>query len=151
VFYVSTDGGATFAASAATGLPAEGNVRFKAGPGRRGDVWLAGGKEGATYGLWRSTNAGASFTRLSNVDEADTIGFGKPARGRSYPTLFSSAQIRGVRGIFRSDDIGRHWVRINDDDHQWAWTGSAITGDPRVHGRVYVSTNGRGVIVGDPR
>jgi hypothetical protein len=151
VFYVSTDGGATFAASAATGLPAEGNVRFKAVPGRRGDVWLAGGKEGGTYGLWRSVDAGATFTRLSNVEEADTIGFGKPARGRSYPTLFSSAQIRGVRGIFRSDDAGRRWVRINDDDHQWAWTGSAITGDPRVHGRVYVSTNGRGVIVGDPR
>ena len=27
----------------------------------------------------------------------------------------------------------------------------AITGDPRVYGRVYVSTNGRGVIVGEPR
>ena len=134
-----------------TGLPAEGNVRFKAVPGRQGDVWFAGGKEGLTYGLWHSTNGGASFVRLSNVEEADTIGFGKAARGRSYPTLFSSAQIRGVRGIFRSDDAGRHWVRINDDAHQYAWTGGAITGDPRVYGRVYVSTNGRGIIVGDPR
>jgi len=85
------------------------------------------------------------------VDEADTIGFGKPDRGHSYPTLFASAKIRGVRGIFRSDDAGRRWTRINDDRHQYAWTGAAITGDPRVHGRVYIATNGRGIIIGDPR
>jgi hypothetical protein len=151
VFYLSTDGGATFAATAAAGLPAEGNVRFKAVPGVAGDVWFAGGKDGLTYGLWHSTDSGRTFTRLRNVQEADTIGFGKAAPGRRYPTLFSSAQIRGVRGIFRSDDRGRSWTRINDDGHQYAWTGAAITGDPRVYGRVYVATNGRGIIYGDLR
>jgi hypothetical protein len=150
VFYISTDGGATFTASAAAGLPADGNVRFKAVPGFAGDVWLAGGKTGLTYGLWHSTDGGATFVRLSNVDEGDTVGFGKAARGRSYPAIYISAKVRGVRGIFRSDDGGRHWERINDDRHQYAWTGSCITGDPRVYGRVYVSTNGRGIIVGDP-
>jgi hypothetical protein len=63
--------------------------------------------------------------------------------------VYTSARIRGVRGLFRSDDAGRHWVRINDDRHQYGWTGSTLTGDPRVHGRVYVGTNGRGIIVGD--
>jgi hypothetical protein len=149
VCYLSTDGGASFVAGPATGLPAEGNVRFKAVPGVEGDVWLAGGKTGGTYGLWHSSDAGASFTRLSTVDEADTVGFGKPAPGRRYPALFSSAKIQGVRGIFRSDDAGRSWLRVNDDRHQYAWTGAAITGDPRVFGRVYLATNGRGVIVGD--
>ncbi|PRX96094.1 cellulose binding domain-containing protein [Allonocardiopsis opalescens] len=148
-FYVSTDGGASFTATAATGLPSSGNVRFKAVPGGEGEVWLAGGEEGGTYGLWRSTDAGASFTRVSGVQEADTIGFGAPAPGADHPALYTSAQIGGVRGIFRSDDAGASWVRINDDDNQWAWTGAAITGDPRVYGRVYVGTNGRGVIVGD--
>jgi hypothetical protein len=151
VFYASADGGATFAATPATGLPAEGNVRFKAAPVAAGDIWFAGGKTGTVYGLWRSTDGGASFTRLAGVDEADAIGFGKPARGRRYPALYTTAKIRGVRGIFRSDDAGRRWVRINDDRHQYAWTGAAITGDPRVYGRVYVATNGRGIILGDPR
>lgn len=149
VFYTSADGGASFAATGATGLPAEGKVRFKALPGVEGEIWFAGGKEGGTHGLWHSRDGGASFTRLSNVEEADTVGFGKAAPGRSYPALFTSAQIDGVRGIFRSDDAGRRWVRINDDRHQYAWTGAAITGDPRVYGRVYVATNGRGIIVGD--
>lgn len=150
-FYVSTDGGNSFAASSAAGLPPQGNVRFKAAPGRAGDVWLAGGSTaGGVYGLWHSTDGGQTFARLSQVDEADTIGFGRAAPGREYPALFSSAKIGGVRGIYRSDDGGRRWIRINDDEHQYAWTGAAITGDPRIYGRVYVATNGRGIILGEP-
>ncbi len=148
-FYVSTDSGASFTATAATGLPAEGDVRFKAVPGHAGDIWLAGGKTAGTYGMWRSTDGGATFARLAGVDEADNVGFGKAAPGHRYPAVFSSAKVGGKRGIYRSDDGGRRWVRLNDDKHQWAWTGAAISGDPRVFGRVYVATNGRGLIVGD--
>ena len=148
-FYVSTDGGATFTASSASGLPSGDSVRFKALPGGKGDVWLAGGATDGAYGLWHSTDGGASFTKLSNVEQADTIGFGKAATGASYQTLYTSAKIGGVHGIFRSTDKGATWTRINDDAHQWGWTGAAITGDPRVYGRVYVATNGRGVIYGD--
>ena len=148
-FYVSTDGGATFKESPAGGLPGGDSVRFKALPGGKGDVWLAGGATDGAYGLWHSTDGGASFTKLSNVEQADTIGFGKAAPGASYQTLYTSAKIGGVRGVFRSTDKGATWTRINDDAHQWGWTGAAITGDPRVYGRVYVSTNGRGVLYGD--
>ncbi|WP_216589883.1 cellulose binding domain-containing protein [Streptomyces brasiliscabiei] len=148
-FYVSSDGGATFTASTATGLPSGDSVRFKALPGVKGDVWLAGGATDGAYGLWHSTNGGTTWTKLSGVEQADTIGFGKAAAGVSYQTLYTSAKIGGVRGIFRSTDKGTSWTRINDDAHQWGWTGAAITGDPRVYGRVYVATNGRGVIYGD--
>ncbi|GHD00640.1 xyloglucanase [Streptomyces violarus] len=148
-FYVSTDGGATFKESPAGGLPSGDSVRFKALPGGKGDVWLAGGASDGAYGLWHSTDGGASFTKLSNVEQADTVGFGKAAPGASYQTLYTSAKIGGVRGVFRSTDKGASWTRINDDAHQWGWTGAAITGDPRIYGRVYVATNGRGVIYGD--
>ncbi|MCL8015488.1 cellulose binding domain-containing protein [Streptomyces sp. AS02] len=148
-FYVSSDGGATFTASSASGLPSGDSVRFKALPGVKGDVWLAGGATDGAYGLWHSTDGGATFTKLSGVEQADTIGFGKAATGASYQTLYTSAKIGGVRGIFRSTDKGATWTRVNDDAHQWGWTGAAITGDPRVYGRVYVATNGRGVIYGD--
>ncbi|WP_372451129.1 xyloglucanase [Streptomonospora nanhaiensis] len=150
-FYVSTDGGETFRSSAAGGLPqGGGSVRFAAVPGRAGEVWLAGGTSGGAYGMWRSTDSGATFTPVAGVDEADTVGFGKAAPGADHPAVYTSARIGGVRGIFRSDDAGATWQRINDDEHRWAWTGAAITGDPDVYGRVYVSTNGRGIVYGDP-
>lgn len=147
-FLVSTNGGASFTSTGATGLPATTSspVHFKAVAGREGDIWLAG----AEGGLWHSTTSGASFTKLANVQRADTIGFGKAAPNQTYPALYASAQVDGVRGIYRSDDVGATWIRINDDQHQFATTNAAITGDPRIYGRVYVSTNGRGIVYGDP-
>jgi xyloglucan-specific exo-beta-1,4-glucanase len=148
-FYRSTDGGTSFTASAATGLPTE-SVRMSAVFGRAGDVWLAGGIATGAYGLWHSTDGGVTFTKLSNVEQADAVGFGKAAAGATYPAIYTSAKIGGVRGIFRSDDAGATWVRINDDQHQYAWTGAVVIGDPRVYGRVYIGTNGRGIVYADP-
>ncbi len=150
-FYASTNGGASFTATAAIGLPAEGNVKFKAVPGREGDIWLAGppGDTGAASGLWHSTNGGASFTKLSGVTSAVNIGFGKSATAGGYQALYTVATIGGVTGVFRSDDTGASWVRINDDKHQYGNAGEALTGDPRVYGRVYLGTNGRGIVYAD--
>jgi xyloglucan-specific exo-beta-1,4-glucanase len=147
-FYLSTNGGASFTATPAVGLPT--SARFKAVFGREGDIWLAGGTTDGAYGLWHSTDSGATFLQQLNVEEADNIGFGKAATGQTYPALYTTAKINGVRGLYRSDTAGASWVRINDDQHQYGFTGAAISGDPRVYGRVYVGTNGRGIIYGEP-
>src|SRR5690606_24173525 len=143
-FYVSTHGGQSFTATAATGLPTRGDLHFKAVPGHEGDIWFAG--EG---GLWRSTDSGASFTKLPNVTKAVNVGFGRAAPGRSYHAVYAVATIDGVTGVYRSDDTGASWVRINDDKHQYGNMGEALTGDPRVYGRVYLGTNGRGILVAE--
>jgi hypothetical protein len=140
-FYVSTDGGATFAARA-TGLPTD--ARFKAVAGHEGDIWLAG-----STGLFRSTDSGTSFTKVSSVTSAINIGMGKAATGAGYQALYLIGNVGGVDGIFRSDDTGATWVRINTDAHQYGNAGEALTGDPRVYGRVYLGTNGRGIIYAD--
>jgi hypothetical protein len=122
---------------------------MRAVPGITGDVWLAGGSvANNVYGLWHSTNAGASFTKLANVTQADIIGFGKAAPGTTYPTLFTNAEIDGVRGIFASTNEGTTWTQINDSAHEYGLTGATITGDPQVFGTVYLGTNGRGIITG---
>jgi xyloglucan-specific exo-beta-1,4-glucanase len=150
-FYSSIDGGQTFAATGAGNLPPAGtSAQFKATPGHQGDIWLAGGSTTTVYGIWHSVDGGNSFSKLSDVDAASTIGFGKPAPFHKYPALYSSAEVSGVWGIYRSDDAGSTWRRINDNQHQYALTNSAITGDPRIYGRVYFGTNGRGIIYGDP-
>lgn len=141
-FHVSANGGATFSQTAASGLPT--TAKFKAMPGKEGDVWVAG-----DTGLFHSTDSGASFTKLSTVTKAISIGFGKAAPGRSNLALYSMATVDGVTGVYRSDDTGATWVRINDATHQYGNAGDSITGDPRVYGRVYLGTNGRGVLYAD--
>gem|GEM_PF-3263547 len=149
-FHVSHDQGATFTQTGANNLPEAGTRKFNAVPGREGDIWFAGGHEDGLYGLWRSTDGGATFTRFDNVEQANNVGFGKAAPGADYQAVYIIAQVNGVRGVFRSNDVGASWVRINDDDHQYGNFGEAITGDPRRYGRFYLGTNGRGVIYGDP-
>jgi len=144
-FYISADGGATFVASSATLPSGVNSAYFKAVPGHEGDIWLAAGANG----LRHSIDSGQSFTRLTQVTAADNIGFGMPPPRQKYVALYSSANVQGVRGIYRSDDGGQTWIRINDSKHQYGSTSASITGDPRVYGRVYFTTNGRGIIYGD--
>lgn len=148
-FYRSLDGGATFAAVSTGVLPSTGQVRFGATPGRMGDVWLGGGSSAGAYGLWRSADAGRTWVKQRGFDAADTVGFGKAAPGSRVAAVYVAASRGGVRGVYRSADGGGSWQRINDDAHQWGMPNAAITGDPEVFGRVYIATNGRGIIVGD--
>jgi xyloglucan-specific exo-beta-1,4-glucanase len=140
---VSRDGGATFTASAAT-VPSTGQVKLHAVAGKTGDVWLAG-----ESGLLHSTDAGATFTAVPGVSKAINVSTGKAAPGAAYPAVFTIGTVDGVAGVFRSDNGGAAWTRINDDAHQYGNAGEALAGDPRVYGRVYLGTNGRGILYAD--
>ncbi|MEV8510050.1 sialidase family protein [Actinoplanes sp. NPDC051475] len=144
-FFVSRDGGASFTASVAA-MPASGRVHFHAVPGRAGEVWLAG-----ETGLLRSIDSGVTFTKVATVTSGINVAFGKAAPGASYPAVFLVGTVAGVAGVFRSDDAGTAWVRINDDAHRYGNAGDALAGDPRVYGRVYLGTNGRGILYADLR
>ncbi|KOX28171.1 carbohydrate-binding protein [Saccharothrix sp. NRRL B-16348] len=140
--FASTDGGRSFTARAG-GLP---GGRLKAAPGNPGDLWIADGG-----GLAHSTDGGVSFQEVGGVQGADSVGFGKAAPGARYHALYLIGTVNGVSGVFRSTDGGAAWVRINDDRNQFGGAvGGVITGDPEVYGRVYVGTNGRGVLYGEP-
>ena len=114
-------------------------------PGREGDLWIS-----AFDGLYHTTDIATPFLKIGGIEQIHAFGFGKSAPGAQAPALFLVGVIRGQRGVFRSDDFGGHWIRINDDEHQWGVI-LQITGDPRVYGRVYVGTHGRGVVYGDIR
>lgn len=140
--YASTDGAASFAVRA-TSLP---GGSLKAVGGVQGDLWLAA----SDSGLLHSTNGGLSFAKLATAQSAQGIGFGKPAPGAAYQAVYLIGTVNGVFGVYRSTDEGASWLRINDNQHQYGYLGTIITGDPDVFGRVFLDSNGRGVIYGTP-
>ncbi len=142
--YASSDGGATFAATGQK-LPTDRGSRLEAVPGREGDLWLT-----VNGTLMHSSDGGATFTAAPGVTAVRSLGFGKAAPGQTYPALFVLGTVGGLDAFYRSDDMGASWVHINDTQHQYA-TADIIIGDPRVYGRAYVGTNGRGVLYGDLR
>jgi len=155
IVLASTDGGTSFAPLATAGLPADVVADwptrpdtawpFMTTPGKKGDLWLRSRNR-----LYHSSDGGTSFAEVKTGLGVEALAFGKPAKGEDYPALFTIAWSNQTRGIFRSDDIGRSWVRVNDEHHEYGRKFRCIAGDPRVFGRVYVGTDGRGVVYGDP-
>ena len=140
-FYVSEDGGENFIK--VDNIPdTESEMDISAMPGVEGDIWIAGG------GIWHSIDSGKTFEKLTNVETASIIGFGKAAPGKTYMSLYSHAKINGTDGIYRSDDKGESWIRVNDDKHQYGRADTSITGDKREYGKFYLGTNGRGIVYG---
>ena len=145
-FFTSTNDAVNFSETEAS-LPASQGLNggtLSVAPGSEGDLWLA-----TREGVFHSTNAGNSFAKLKDIQNANSIGFGKAAKGKNFPALFLIGEINSVSGVFRSDDNGNNWIRINDDRHQYGSI-SRVIGDPRIYGRVYFATSGRGVVYGDP-
>lgn len=141
-FYMSEDGGKSFT-KGATGLPTQ-DARFKAVPGQEGHIWFIGAE-----GMYVSKDSGMTFSKKEEIDSGRTVGFGKAKEGSDYPAIYTHAKIDGLNAFFRSDDAGETWLRINDDKHQFGSAHTDITGDPNIYGRVYIATNGLGVVYGD--
>jgi photosystem II stability/assembly factor-like uncharacterized protein len=162
--YRSSDGGATFMAQHCTLADAPpapessergdgrgGQNHIYAAPGRAGDLWLAAfdGLYHAALSRSPTMEASVSFARLPGVEAIQAFGFGKAAPQQPYPALYLAGSVDGQPGILRSTDEARTWVKINDGQHQWGLI-LRIAGDPRLYGRVYAGTHGRGVLYGDP-
>ena len=144
----------------ALGIYYNGGGLIRTVPGKEGhlwvpldqsQVWLQKGY--SENGLAYSENGGTSWTRLSSVFTAISVGLGKPATDSDYETIFIwgvAGNKENPLGIYRSTDKGETWERINDDMHQFGGPGNGnfVVGDMNNYGVVYMSTIGRGLIVG---
>ena len=147
--FTSHDGGASFAPLAGdfgAAARGHGHVQLQASPEAAGQLYLAAGD----LPLMRGGDDGKLRSSASGITGVDAFGFGKAAPGQAAPALFVAGRLDGRQGIYRSDDGGGHWLRIDDDAHRYGRI-TRLTGDPRVFGRVYLATGGRGVVYGDPR
>lgn len=147
-FYYSTDGGHTYTASTQTWAANGFNVTDLAvNPYAEGDVWLADANN-----LWHSVNSGDTWTKLdamatvgaeyTSFHGAIKVALGKPANGSGYSAaVYLVGTIDGTDGVYRSDDAGVTWIRIDDDEHRYGGV-ARIAADTRVYGRVFVAGRG---------
>lgn len=160
--HVSIDGGASFALKATLQPSTSGNG-IESTPGRVGEFWVPCNTGASADGWTRkliqvkinpSTGAvslGRVVDKATGVNSCTILGLGRAAPGKSHPSLFLWGNVNNVVGLYRSDDTGSTWVRVNDDRHQFGGPGNGqfLVGDPNVYGRVYMGTFGRGVVYAD--
>ncbi|RXW14751.1 hypothetical protein EST38_g11104 [Candolleomyces aberdarensis] len=144
-FYLSTDGGKTFAAKGSLGASTS-TFEIAVNPNKTGDIWVSTDK-----GLFHSADSGATFTGIPGISQAWGVALGAPPSAGGYPAIFTAANVNlnGV-GYFKSDDQGASWVQINDPAYGFgSASANVVAADSRVYGRVYIGTNGRGIFYGD--
>lgn len=144
VFYRSTDGGERFAA-VNFDLPGHAWHFVQAAPGIAGEVWVALDH----HGLFRSSDGGRTFTAVDRVQRAYLFAFGKGLDPRR-PSVYVFGTVGDAVGIFRSDDLGDSWVKIDVPSPTAGNDPNIMAGDRQVHGRVYIGTNGSGIYYGEP-
>jgi xyloglucan-specific exo-beta-1,4-glucanase len=146
-FYVSEDWGKSWRKTANPGGAWYADKTYvKTAPGIEHEVWLSSGGRS----LWKSHDGGESFTKMENIEEIESFGFGKNEPGRTNPTVYAYAKINGVKGAFRSVDMGETWVRINDKYNTIGNQPIVMEGDMQTFGVVYIGTGGRGIFYGEP-
>jgi len=135
--YISNDGGKTFLKSGLAG--SGGQQRIAVSHGKEGYIWIARGNSGINY----SINSGETFQKIA-VYSCVAIASGKEMPGTDIPTIFIYGQTKStdVIGIYRSTDMGKTWVRADDNQHQFGHLANAgmIEADRTIYGRVYRST-----------
>jgi photosystem II stability/assembly factor-like uncharacterized protein len=153
--YRSTDGGATWKQVLTRG-PDAGAVDLAMDPGnprvlyasfwqvRRNPYHFDSGGPGS--GLWKSTDGGDHWTDISRSPGLPRGVLGRigvtvsPANPERVWALVEAAD----GGVFRSDNAGRTWTKVNDQNilRQRAWYYSHIFADPKSADTVYALNTG---------
>ena len=152
-FSISTDGGEHWCVVNDSDLPSSSSIwnktRLISIPDKPGHLWI-----NANENLYHSTNGGAdwiNYTATQSVNKARALTFGL-GFDPSYPALYIYGTIDGVSDnfIYRSDDAGVNWIKINDPAEKEQWGDPKfLAGDRNIVGRVYAAVSGQGVIFGD--
>ncbi len=103
---------------------------------------------GGRSGIWKTTDGGETWTELTFKPGIPSKPLGKigvdvsPANPQRIYASIEAPDSSG--GIFRSDDAGESWQRMNTDARFWvrAWYYSQVTADPLDENTVYVMNLG---------
>ena len=143
--YKSTNGGANWFIQS-TDLPASTNYsNLTAGWGGNNNLMAV---SMGTDGLWLSNTGGSSFYKDNYFSNARMVAIGLEKPGTSTPAVYVFGIHDGQWGVYRSDDFGSNWVRINDNNNYVGNSPTYMGADRQEYGRVYVGNNGSGLFYG---
>ena len=159
-FSISTNGGKDWCIvhNDVSKLPANGSngnfnvwskTRMFTVPGKAGHIWI-----NVNERLYFSNDAGASWNNISSssaIHRAKSISFGKGLNDNySAIYVYGNTDRDATDYYYRSDDIGKTWLRINNHSENELWTESKlIAGDRNIPGRLYSAVSGQGVVYGN--
>lgn len=107
---------------------------------RRSPYDLSSGGKGSS--LWKSTDSGETWTELTQKPglPTDTLGIIGVAVSHTRPDRVWAIIESRTGGVFRSDDGGEKWIKVNEDRNlrQRAWYYSRIYADTEDEDKVYV-------------
>lgn len=143
--YKTTDGGKTWrkvlsinpdTGVADVAIDADGRTLFAAAYQRRRRAWgfVGGGPHGALY---RSLDAGATWEKLGGGLPDGNVGRIGVDISKSHPNIVYAVYEHKQGGVFRSEDRGSTWTRMNELNPRPSYY-SQIRIDPRNHHKVWV-------------
>ena len=145
--YKTTDGGLTWQAvlqvdenTGATEIvmdPANNKVLYAATYQRRRTNWgFNGGGPGS--GIWKSSDAGRTWTKLTKgIPEGDLGRIGLDVYRKDPNVLYARIEHRSETGLYRSDDAGASWRMVSDMNPRPMYF-SQVRIDPNDDHRIYV-------------
>ncbi|MFI5181064.1 MAG: WD40/YVTN/BNR-like repeat-containing protein [Thermoanaerobaculia bacterium] len=95
---------------------------------------------GPGSGLWKSTDAGETWKKLTGGLPEGTVGKICVSVSASRPDRVYAMVEAEKGGLFRTDDGGEKWTRVNEENklRQRAWYYSHVIADPKSADTVYV-------------
>ena len=99
---------------------------------------------GPNSGIFKSTDGGSTWRQLTKglPGEAEDIGRIGPAVSPSDPDrMYAWVNAKKGSGIYRSDDAGESWLRVNDEERIWGRGDDfgCVRVDPRNKDVIYVA------------
>ncbi len=132
-FYSSSDGGRSFER---VGTRISENMKPYVSDT---SIWLCG--EETFY----SVDGGITFEKLNGVS-SECMAFGKSSDGLSEVIYIAGNVADKGYGVYSSSDNGKSWIMMNGSENIFGKKVIEIVADTKDAGRIYVATDGRGIL-----
>ncbi|KST65441.1 sialidase family protein [Mastigocoleus testarum] len=153
-FFYSNDGGFNWRKGADSGFP---NWLIRptivSNPTQQGDVWMSFARNPEDVNgnkLYHSSDGGRTFNTVSSVDTCEFITFGK-GKSDQQPYMYIFGRVNGATkdAIYKSENMGKNWIKISDPERLQFPGLTWLEGDMRTPNLVYAALTGRGIMVGE--